>query len=62
MSVRETFLERERDEARRALSFAHTAMRNALTELEEGDTEAAMETLRQLVGTDADGVVEVPRG
>lgn len=43
-------LERERDGARRELTYAHTAMRNALAELADGDEDAAAETLRQIVG------------
>lgn len=57
-SIRETFLERERDDARRALTYAHTAIRNALTELADGDEEAAIETLRQIVGDDTSGVMD----
>jgi hypothetical protein len=61
MSFRETFLEQERDEARRSLSFAKTAIRNALTELEDGDEAGAIETLQQIVG-DALGVPEARFG
>lgn len=49
-TMREAMLERERDEARRELSYAHTAMRNALAELADDDTDTAAETLRSIVG------------
>lgn len=49
-TIAEAMLQIQRDEARRDLTFAHTAMRNALAELADGDTDGAMETLRQIVG------------
>lgn len=49
-TMAEALLEQQRDEALRNLTYAHTAMHNALTELAAGDTDAAMETLRQIVG------------
>lgn len=51
-TMREAMLEQERDEARRELAYAHAAMRNALVELAESDTDGAAETLRQIVGGD----------
>lgn len=49
-TMREAMLEQERDEARRELAYAHTAMRNALADLAESDTDGAAETLRNIVG------------
>ena len=54
MGIREAMvaqqLEQERDEARRSLTFATTAIRNALQELHDDDIEGAIETLEQIVG------------
>ncbi len=47
---KEVMLELERDEALRALVYAKTAIRNAIAEIEEGDADSAIETLRQVVG------------
>lgn len=43
----------ERDDVVRELNYARTAIRNALTELEDGDVDGAIETLRQIVGREA---------
>lgn len=40
----------ELDETRRHVVFARTAIRNAIDELENGNTDGAIETLRQIVG------------
>jgi hypothetical protein len=50
MSMKEAFLEQERDEARREVVYAKTAMRNAIADLEDGDIDGAIETMRQIVG------------
>lgn len=50
--LKEVMLEQERDEALRHLTYATTAIRNALEELAEGDVDGAIETLRQIVGSE----------
>lgn len=49
-TIAESFLEQERDEARRELNYAKTAIRNALQEISEGEIEGAISTLQQIVG------------
>lgn len=49
-TIVEAMLELERDAARREVTYARTAIRNALAELEEGEIEDAMQTLWQIVG------------
>lgn len=51
-TIAEAMLEQQRDEARRDVTYARAAIRNALAELEEGEFEAAIETLQQIVGSD----------
>lgn len=51
MGLAEQFLKMELSEAQRELTYCKTAMRNAITDLEEGDTQAAIETLQQIVGS-----------
>ena len=51
MGLAEQFLKMELSEAQRELTYCKTVMRNAITELEDGDTQAAIETLQQIVGS-----------
>ena len=44
------FKQQELDEANRLLNYMRTAMRNAISEIKDGDEEAAIETLEQIVG------------
>jgi hypothetical protein len=48
--VREIFLEQERDEARRGLVAIRTQVANALTDIEDGNEDDAMEMLRAIAG------------
>jgi hypothetical protein len=47
--MKETFLELRITELERNLSAAVNGMRNALIELQDGDVDAAIETLQQFV-------------
>ena len=44
------FLQQELDETNRLLTYCKTAMRNAITEMQEGDIDGAIESLQQIVG------------
>lgn len=50
-TLREAMLEQELAEARQMLSYANTAIRNALTDIRDGDVDSAVETLEQIVGS-----------
>ena len=50
MSIKEAFLEQRITELERNLSYAMTGMRNAILEIQDGDTDGAIATLRQFVG------------
>lgn len=54
MSCGEAFkiieLEQQINGLRMQLTFCHTAMRNAIIEIEEGETDEAIATLRGIIG------------
>jgi hypothetical protein len=50
MSMREVFLQQEIDSLRLALSMVKTQIRNAITDLQDGEDEDALDTLMSIVG------------
>jgi hypothetical protein len=49
-TIREVFLQQELDQTRNALAMVKTQVRNAITDLEDGEHDEAIETLRGLAG------------
>lgn len=49
-TMKEVFLQRRIDELDRAFSMMKAQIRNAISDIEEGDTDEAVETLKQIIG------------